>query len=200
MAGYCREYMKIDNDDESNKVFQKYSEYEDTSVKNHLLCKSLYADASGVCRKGGISQNKNQPCTTYADCYALDTFGESSFASCECGYNDGPQKYCGVLRGDSEWITVRNNFKEYFEATRDTCNTAARWEECGEKKLFDDWKCSELKATHYTLLRDIEELPCLVYLRHYLPIFSDVEKYCGSIWLQFQFVLLALIVIFINFY
>lgn len=58
MKGYCREYMKIDNDDEGNVVFQNYYGYLDKSEKNHLLCKSLYADANGICRGGGFSTNK----------------------------------------------------------------------------------------------------------------------------------------------
>lgn len=79
------------------------------------------------------------------------------------------------MRGDTEWVEVRKNFKAYFDATRDSCNTAARWEECGQKELFNKWKCSELKAKYFTYFIDVFALPCMKFLRFYLPIFKEFE-------------------------
>jgi hypothetical protein len=91
----------------------------------------LHADEAGICRAGGVSKNKGLACETHEDCPALDWNGDYTTAPCECSYNSDGQKYCGVLKGDKEWLDVTENFKNYHKATKDTCNTAARREECG---------------------------------------------------------------------
>lgn len=81
-------------------------------------------------------------------------------APCVCGWSKTGKKYCDLLAGDKEWKEARSAFKTYFDATKDNCNVAARWEECGNPGLYRDWKCKELRAKHYVyLLYKKEDLP-----------------------------------------
>jgi len=59
-------------------------------------------------------------------------------------------RYCDVLSGNDPWRLEFTNFKKYWNATKDICNSAARWEECGGKELeYAEWQCSKYKAAHY---------------------------------------------------
>jgi hypothetical protein len=101
-------------------------------------------------------------------------------AKCACGWNPKKTRYCDLLPGDDEWLTVRELFVEYFTATRDDCNTDARWEPCNAKSLYYKWMCAKLRAENYPLLIDEGTLSCMDNLYAYLPIFSDIYKYCYS--------------------
>ncbi len=77
-------------------------------------------------------------------------------------------------------IFILDLFVQYFTATRDTCNTDARWKPCNAQKLYYQWMCARLRAENYPLLIDEGTLPCMENLYAYLPIFSDIRKYCAA--------------------
>lgn len=79
-----------------------------------------------------------------------------------------------MLPGDDEWVNVRALFLAYYEATIDTCNTDARWEQCGVPDLYNAWMCAKLRAESYALLVDEGTLPCMENLYAHLPVFSDI--------------------------
>lgn len=119
--------MKIDTGSPVN-VNMRIDTYSYISEDSHLLCRSQFADPTGNCSAGAVSKNKGKECKTDADCPSID--GKIT-ARCSCGWNSKKSKYCDLLPGDDEWIEVRKNFREYYTATRDTCNSDARWEACG---------------------------------------------------------------------
>ncbi len=176
IAGVCTEYMKIDSKSPIN-VKMMIDSYSVINEDSHLLCRSQYADPTGNCSDGAISLNKGQPCDTSADCPSKDG---STTAKCSCGWNGSKTRYCDLLPGDDEWLEVRDLFVEYFTATRDTCNTDARWEPCAARSVYYKWMCAKLRAENYPLLVDEGTLTCMDNLYAYLPIFSDIYEYCYS--------------------
>jgi len=84
------------------------------------------------------------------------------------------------LPGDDEWVKVRELFVQYFTATRDVCNTDARWEACNSKALYNKWMCAKLRAENYVMLLDEGTLPCMENLYSQIPVFADIHKYCFS--------------------
>jgi hypothetical protein len=102
------------------------------------------------------------------------------FAKCSCGWNENKTRYCDLLPGDQEWVKVRELFKTYFEATKVNCNTEARWEQCSDPKLYNEWMCAKLKAENYAYLIDDGKLNCTENLYAHIPVFKDITKYCDS--------------------
>ena len=78
---------------------------------SHLLCKSQYADANGICREGPVSKNKGQACDIDDDCPSTDG---STQGKCKCAWDSDKTKYCDLIPGDSEWVDVRSYFNDYF--------------------------------------------------------------------------------------
>ena len=74
---------------------------------SHLLCVSQYANSQGICSAGDTSKNKGQACDTNDDCPNSDN---TATAKCQCSWNTNKTKYCDLLPGDDEWVTVRTNF------------------------------------------------------------------------------------------
>ena len=74
---------------------------------------------------------------------------------------------------------MRTLFNDYYKATRDTCNTAARWQPCSQDSLFNAWMCAKLKAENYVVMIDAMNLACMADLFQYLPVFSDIYTYCN---------------------
>ncbi len=97
-------------------------------------------------------------CEIDDDCPSKDGL---TTGKCKCGWNTEKTKYCDLLPGDDEWVDVRTKFQAYFDSTRENCNTDARWQECGEKTLFNDWMCAKLKAENYALMIDANNLDCM---------------------------------------
>jgi len=104
--------------------------------ESHLLCESQYAGADGVCSSGQQSLRKGLECDSDSNCPS-DVDGQ--YAACRCSWNADKTKYCDILPGDDEWVDAREAFKTYYEATRGSCNTAARWEKCGQESLYNAW-------------------------------------------------------------
>lgn len=94
-----------------------------------------------------------------------------TYAKCNCGWNSDKTKYCDLLPGDDEWVNVRTLFSNYYSATRDTCNTAARWGECSQTALYNQWMCAKLLAENYVIMIDAMNLDCMANMYQYLPIF-----------------------------
>ena len=168
--------MKIDSKSPVN-VKMQIDSYSVINEDSHLLCRSQYADPTGNCSDGASSKNKGKECTVNEDCPSVDG---STTAKCACGWNSKKTRHCDLLPGDDEWLNVRELFLTYFTATRDNCNTDARWEPCGVKKYYYDWMCAKLRAENYALLIDEGTLSCMDNLYAYLPIFGDIHKYCYS--------------------
>ena len=168
--------MKIDSKSSVN-VKMQIDSYSVINEDSHLLCRSMYSDPTGNCSDGSVSKNKGKACDTSADCPSEDGL---TTARCTCGWNDKKIRYCDLLPGDDEWTNVKDLFKLYFTATRDNCNTDARWEPCGAKDLYNKWMCAKLRAENYPLLVDEGTLSCMDSLYAYLPIFSDIHKYCRA--------------------
>jgi hypothetical protein len=69
-----------------------------------------------------------------------------------------------LLPGDDEWLNVRKLFLDYYLATRETCNTDARWEPCNAKAKYNAWMCAKLKAENYAYMIDEGTLDCMANL------------------------------------
>jgi len=117
-------------------------------------------------------------------------------AECKCSWNAEKNKYCDILPGDDEWVDAREAFREYFLATRNDCNTAARWEPCGKYELYNDWQCKKLKAENYVWLRSASSLQCMPNLWNDLPMFAQEALYCVSTLLSVTFASLSFIIIY----
>ena len=127
---------------------------------------------------GPMSEKKGKACNVDTDCPS-DQAGV--YASCTCGWSTTGQKYCDLLPGDDEWRAVFDSFRAYFDATKDDCNVASRWGECGQTELYRDWMCKWYKAEYYVILGyNDTALPCMEKLKTSLPIFKEVEKYCDD--------------------
>ena len=176
ITGICTEYMKIESKSIIN-VMQKIDTYSVIDEESHMLCKSQYSDPTGNCSDGAISKKKGQTCDTDEDCKSV---GDTTYGKCLCGFNTAKTKYCDLLPGDDEWKDVRLKFTAYFEASRENCNTDARWEQCGQQSLYYTWMCAKLKAENYVLLIDVNTLPCMSNLYQYLPVFEDIYFYCNG--------------------
>ena len=166
--------MKRSNGD-IRPVWNMVGSVSEVDEDSHLLCSSQYFDpATGICKDGPTSPNKGKSCTLDADC--------GGGAECKCGWNENGNKFCDVLPGDNEWTKSRDKFIKYYEATNDNCNTAARWEECSQPKLFYSWKCAELKAKYYpyTIEDKSSNLTCMDTLRSDLPIFKEIDDICAK--------------------
>ena len=78
-------------------------------------------------------------------------------------------------------------FKAYWNATKDICNTAARWEECGGKSLeYNQWKCAYYQAYNYIDLLYTQDgnytnglSQCITSYLNDLPELSPANYYCG---------------------
>ena len=157
ISGICTEYMKIDSKSPTSVKMQLDS-YSVINEESHLLCRSQFSDPTGNCSEGAVSKNKGKQCDTNDDCPSEDG---TTTAKCACGWNTKKNRYCDLLPGDDEWVKARELFVQYFTATRDTCNTDARWEPCNAKTLYYKWMCAKLRAENYAMLRDEGTLPCM---------------------------------------
>lgn len=152
--------MKIDSKSPISVKMQMDS-YSVINEDSHLLCRSQFSDPTGNCSDGAVSKNKGKQCDTNDDCPSDDG---ATTSKCSCGWNAGKKRYCDLLPGDDEWVKVRELFVAYFTATRDTCNTDARWEPCNSKTLYYKWMCAKLRAENYPNLVDEGSLPCMANL------------------------------------
>ena len=125
---------------------------------SHLLCSSQYYNTTtGICSDGAISLNKGKECTVDTDC---PTNIPGIYATCACGWNSVGKRHCDIMAGDEEWELARTAFRTYFDETKDNCNVASRWGECGVGPIYKDWQCKKLKAENYVyLLYEISDLP-----------------------------------------
>ena len=126
---------------------------------SHLMCRSQYANASGICAPGTRSLNKGKVCKNSTMCPSVEN--PNITAKCSCGWNANKTRYCNLLPGDDEWVEVRALFKTYYEATKTNCNTEARWERCSEPRLYNEWMCAKLKAENYAYMIDDGTLECM---------------------------------------
>lgn len=166
--------MKVDSKSPIS-VKMQIDSYSVINEDSHLLCRSQFADPTGNCSDGAVSARKGKQCDTNDDCPSDDG---ATLAPCKCGWNSKKNRYCDLLPGDDEWVAVRDLFVQYFTATRDTCNTDSRWGPCNARTLYYQWMCAKLRAENYPLLIDEGTLPCMENLYAYLPVFSDIRKYC----------------------
>lgn len=175
VKGKCKDYFQISSGDTSNPVYQTLGNNTKFTDDSHLMCSSQYYNPdTGVCEDGAKSLNKGKRCNTDQDCPSNIA---GVYAKCTCGWNTNGYKYCDILAGDDEWEIARTKFRQYFDATKDDCNVAARWEKCSQPGLYTDWRCEQLKAENYVyLLYDSEELPCMKTLKESLPIFKEIEE------------------------
>lgn len=178
VKGVCKDYFQIKSGDVTNRVYNEFGSLIEHADDSALLWSSQYYDTNtGICSNGLKSVNKGKECSSNNDCPSSQP---GIYATCGCGWSKTGKKFWDLLAGDEEWENARIAFKNYFDATKDDCNVAARWEECGNPGLYMEWKCKELKAQHYLyLLYDTKELPCMETLKTSLPIFKDIEKYCN---------------------
>ena len=177
VRGIWKDYFQINNNDTSNPVFFTYgndTQFEDDSS---LLCSSkYYHPTTGVWMEPPISVNKGEQCVSDTDCPSNIA---GIYANCTWGWNNNGYKYCDILPGDDEWQLAFTRFKDYFDATKDDCNVAARWEECGQKTLYNDWMCKKLSAENYVFLRyNKNELPCLEDLKK--SLFRELYEIWGA--------------------
>jgi hypothetical protein len=149
-------------------MYQK-SNYYYLDSEARLLCKSGYANHDGVCSDGtSSSTNKGQGCLDSTLCPGSG----GDRATCCCGWNSNGEKICDILAGDEQWKAERETFKDYFEKTKDKCNVAARWEDCGGESLaYHTWKCAYYNATLYTALEGHDKLDCMGKIIGDLPEF-----------------------------
>eukprot|EP00347_Sterkiella_histriomuscorum_P013216 403365562 len=187
ITGVCTQLLQIDTGSSIN-VTQKIDNYAVVNEDSHLLCKSQYANPYGQCSEGTKSTNKGVSCEIDDDCPSSDG---TTYAKCNCGWNSEKTKYCDLLPGDDEWVDVRSKFNDYFQATRENCNTDARWEQCSEKSLYNTWMCAKLKAENYALMIDAKNLDCMATLFQYLPVFDEIYHYCDSAWFMHASMMLA---------
>lgn len=135
--GTCTEYMQIENSDANNPVYHYFGSTKKFEDDSHLLCKSLYFDKStGICGKAPKSTKKGEKCLSDTGCPS-DKSGING--ACKCGWNDKGDKFCDILEGDEEYDESRRKFKEYYEATKDTCSAQARWAPCSNSKEYWGW-------------------------------------------------------------
>lgn len=129
--------MQIENSDANNPVYHYFGSTKKFEDDSHLLCKSLYFDKStGICGKAPKSTKKGEKCLSDTGCPS-DKSGING--ACKCGWNDKGDKFCDILEGDEEYDESRRKFKEYYEATKDTCSAQARWAPCSNSKEYWGW-------------------------------------------------------------
>lgn len=104
IAGTCQEYFKIDNGSPLN-VSMRIDSYSVINDDSHLMCRSQYANSSGICAPGIRSLNKGKVCKNQTMCRSVED--PNVFAKCTCGWNGNKTRYCDLLPGDDEWINVR---------------------------------------------------------------------------------------------
>ena len=59
------------------------------------------------------------------------------------------------------------------------CHVANRQGECERKDLYYDFRCAELKAMHFTVLKELPS--CLTQIKGGNSLFGDYYKYCESL-------------------
>ena len=59
------------------------------------------------------------------------------------------------------------------------CHVADRQKECERKDLYYDFRCAELEATHFTILKDLPD--CFKNWKNGNSIFADYNKFCNSL-------------------
>jgi hypothetical protein len=131
--GICVAYFSVPiGQGQANRVLNSVGGYLSFDNDTRLLCQTGYMDAGGYCADPPLSLKSGAPCQYKYDCISSDGFGA---AQCQCTFNMKEPRYCDILRGNKEWLREFNDFKAYWNATRDVCNSAARWFECGGKSL-----------------------------------------------------------------
>lgn len=56
---------------------------------------------------------------------------------------------------------------------------ADRQKECERKDLYYDFRCAELEATYFTILKDLPD--CFKNWKNGNSIFADYNKFCNSL-------------------
>eukprot|EP00347_Sterkiella_histriomuscorum_P014652 403360065 len=185
-AGICVPYFSIKvGRKPENRVLNTVGIYMNYDDDTRLLCETGYMDSLGYCSNPPISTNAGNPCDFRDNCTSSDG---SQFAKCSCTYNQQIPRYCEILQGNQEWRDEFDMFKIYWNATKEVCNTGARWQECGGKAFeYSQWMCAYYKAYNYidylyssdgnyTSENGLSE--CLDSYLNDLPEFKNAEKYC----------------------
>ena len=142
-------------------------------------------DSQGYCANPPVSANAGKPCQYKYDCPAKQSL--TTFAKCDCTFNMKDPRYCDILPGNDPWTLEFANFKKYWNATKNICNSAARWEECGGMELeYTEWQCSKYKAAHFVdylykldgnFSKSLDS--CFDKYLKDLPEFKEAESICG---------------------
>lgn len=147
------------------------------------MCETFYTNDEGKCEIGFSSTKAGSECTVNSDCQ--DSLGRDF--KCSCSSVGSSKKYCDTGPEDEEWSTARLKYWVYlqgrvFESNSlgtKHCHVANRQGECERKDLYYDFRCAEMKAMYYTVLKNLQS--CLTEIKGGNSLFGLYYKFCESL-------------------